>query len=135
MQAFLNDMKYTSVLNKYCKDYTKIENYDKALADNFKGWVCHHRLETTLDGKEAHTPESLQRLNMYYNRPHFELIFMRRSEHIALHNRAKGTYSKERRANISKQTKVAMQRPDVKARADATRHRWPIGNINGKPRT
>ena len=128
-------MKYTSLLNKYCKDYTKIENYDKALADNFEGWVCHHRLETTLDGKEAHTPESLKRLDMYYHRPYFELIFMRRSEHIALHNHAKGTYSKERRANISKQTKAAMQRLDVKARADAKRYRWPKGNINGKPRT
>ena len=31
---------------RYCKDYENIENYDKALADNFKGWHCHHRLET-----------------------------------------------------------------------------------------
>lgn len=30
----------------YCKNYQYIENYEKALADNFKGWLCHHRLET-----------------------------------------------------------------------------------------
>ena len=31
--------------NFYCKDYENIENYEKALADNFKGWDCHHRKE------------------------------------------------------------------------------------------
>ena len=30
----------------YCKNYENIENYDKALKDNFKGWEIHHRLET-----------------------------------------------------------------------------------------
>lgn len=29
-----------------CKDYENIENYEKAKADNFKNWECHHRLET-----------------------------------------------------------------------------------------
>ena len=27
----------------YCKNPEKIENYEKAKADNFKGWCCHHR--------------------------------------------------------------------------------------------
>lgn len=31
---------------RYCKNYQDIENYEKAKADNFKGWVPHHRLET-----------------------------------------------------------------------------------------
>ena len=72
---------------KYCKDYKNIENYEKALADNFKGWHCHHRLET-------HTPEGERRevdipkkeliaLGMYYRRPAEELIFLTRSEHDA----------------------------------------------------
>ena len=38
----------------YCFDYEKIENYDLALKDNFKGWTCHHRLET-------HNSEGLRR--------------------------------------------------------------------------
>lgn len=37
---------------RYCEDYQDIENYDKALKDNFVGWECHHRLET-------HTPKKL----------------------------------------------------------------------------
>ena len=38
----------------YCSECeTLIENYDKAKADNFKGWELHHRLETrTSDGKK-----------------------------------------------------------------------------------
>ena len=39
-------------LKQYCKDYENIENYEKAKKDDFKGWECHHRLEThTSDGK------------------------------------------------------------------------------------
>ena len=34
-----------SQAKKYCKDYVKIENYEKAIKDSFK-WECHHRLET-----------------------------------------------------------------------------------------
>ena len=37
-------MKHT--FERYCKDYKNIENYEMAAADNFKGWDCHHRLET-----------------------------------------------------------------------------------------
>lgn len=37
---------------QYCKEPEKIENYQKAKKDNFKGWECHHRLEThTSDGE------------------------------------------------------------------------------------
>ena len=37
-------------LKHICKDFENIENYEKAKGDNFKGWDCHHRLET-------HTPD------------------------------------------------------------------------------
>ena len=77
----------------YCKDYENIENYDKALADNFKGWVCHHRLGTwTSDGERRLvdiTAEELQALDMYYNRPSSELIFLRKGEHQILHQKGK----------------------------------------------
>lgn len=36
----------------YCKDYKNIENYEKAAAENFKGWECHHRLETHISDGE-----------------------------------------------------------------------------------
>lgn len=62
-----------------------IENYDKALADEFKGWMLHHRLECTLDGDFAHSANELKRLGMYYNRPYYELIYLTHSEHSKLH--------------------------------------------------
>lgn len=39
---------------KYTMYIEKVENYEKAKADNFKGWDIHHRLEThTFDGKRV----------------------------------------------------------------------------------
>ena len=70
---------------QYCKDYQNIENYEKALADNFVGWECHHRLEThTPDGKrrgEDISHKELKALGLYYNRPANELIFLTTREH------------------------------------------------------
>ena len=72
---------------RFCKEPEKIENYEKAKADNFKGWHCHHRLEThTPDGKRRDVDIShrdLIALGMYYNRPASELIFLPASEHNA----------------------------------------------------
>ena len=77
----------------YCKDYENIENYEKAKKDNFKGWECHHRLEThTSDGERRLvdiTKKELIALNMYYNRPASELIFMKHSEHQFLHHKGR----------------------------------------------
>ena len=75
----------------YCKKYQDIENYEKALKDNFKGWHCHHRLEThNSDGERRLVNISaaeLLALGMYYNRPAEELIFLTASEHHSLHNK------------------------------------------------
>lgn len=80
-------------LAMYCKDYTKIENYNKALADKFVGWQLHHRLEThNIDGERRPvdlSAEELKALNMYYNRPPEELILMKRKEHRQLHTLGK----------------------------------------------
>lgn len=68
---------------KYCPEhYTEIENYELAKADNFKGWICHHR-----NGVEF-SEEWLKNNNMYYNRsdPH-EFKFLTYQEHSLLHNR------------------------------------------------
>ena len=78
-------MKHT--FERYCKNYQSIENYEKAKKDNFKGWHCHHRLEThTSDGERRLvdiTQKELIALNMYYHRPAEELVFLPRSEHEA----------------------------------------------------
>ena len=72
---------------RYVRDgeLEKIENYELALKDNFKGWDIHHRLEFTINGEYAHSKEELIRMNMYYDRPYFELIFMKTKDHHKLH--------------------------------------------------
>ena len=78
-----------------CSEVEKIENFEKAKLDNFKGWHCHHRLEThNSDGEERLvfiSKEELKALDMYYKRPPEELIFMTSFEHLKLHN--SGTHS------------------------------------------
>ena len=92
----------------YCKDYTNIENYQKAKADDFIGWECHHRLEThNSDGKRRLvdiTAEKLTSIGMYYNRPAYELIFMKHCEHRSLHNKGK-SLSEETKKKMSEARK------------------------------
>jgi hypothetical protein len=122
-------------LMKYCRNYTEIENYEEALKDDFHGWICHHRLELTLYGEFAHTPQELERLGMYYNRPAFELIFLRRKEHQAIHNKGnKGHFSQSRRKNMSTSIKRVMNNPETKKVYDKNRYRFPKGNYMGKLR-
>ena len=74
---------------KFCKDYTKIENYEEAVNDTTQTWHCHHRLELTLDGEFALTVAQLKMHDMYYYRPYYELIFLTPEEHIRLHTKGK----------------------------------------------
>lgn len=77
------------MINKYCNNIEDVENYEKAKADNFKGWHLHHRLEThTSDGdlrKIAISRKELIAFGVYYNRPANELIYLTKSEHSSLH--------------------------------------------------
>ena len=86
---------------RFCKEPEKIENYEKALADNFKNWVCHHRLQTwTSDGERRLVDisvEELKALGMYYNRPASELIFLTDEEHGQLHQNGKKRSAETRR--------------------------------------
>ena len=76
-------------LNAFCKDdITKIEGYAEAVADTTQVWDCHHRLELTIDGKHAHSSAELKAMGMYYKRPYFELILLRKKDHLALHRKA-----------------------------------------------
>ena len=93
---------------KFCKDYQNIENYEKAKADNFKNWEVHHRLEThNSDGERRLvdiTADELKALDMYYNRPADELIFLTRSEHNSLHKKGKH-HSEEARRKMAESAK------------------------------
>ena len=83
---------------QYCKDFENIENYEKAKADNFKGWECHHRLETHTSGGERRefdiSRNELIAINMYYDRPSEELIFLEASAHTILHRKGKPAWNK-----------------------------------------
>lgn len=76
----------------YCKDdISKIENYEQAINDT-ELWVCHHRLELTINGEQVHNPDTLSKLGMYKKRPYFELIFMPQAEHIKLHQNVHNSF-------------------------------------------
>ena len=75
---------------RFCKDdITKIKNYNEAINDKDNIWHCHHLLELTLDNEPALSVKDLIRMNMYYNRPYFELIFLNPKAHHSLHNKGK----------------------------------------------
>lgn len=71
-------------VKQYCKgDISKIENYDKAIADKTQTWDLHHRRETIYSRKD------LIEIGEYYNRPAIELIFLTPFEHKSLHHKGK----------------------------------------------
>ena len=78
-------------MKKYCcEDISKIENYELAKRDNFRGWVIHHRLELVETGAVADsTKQDLKAWGIYYNRPASELIYLTKSEHQKLHRTGK----------------------------------------------
>lgn len=71
-------------LEKYCIDYTKIENYDTAIKSPLR-YDLHHRREIS----ENKSKSDLIEENLYYNRPAEELIFIEAREHRILHKAGK----------------------------------------------
>ena len=71
---------------KYCcEDISLIENYQEAVSDQKRMWDIHHRRECDDEGKTLFTHKQLKEMNLYYNRPASELIFVTRSMHWKLH--------------------------------------------------
>lgn len=67
---------------EYCyEDISRIENYDKAIADKERTWHCHHRNETIMNcGKKE-----LISKGAYYGRPARELVFLTEFDHKRIH--------------------------------------------------
>lgn len=90
-------------VKKLCKDYTRIENYDKAINDTTQTWLCHHRLEThNSDGERRLVDlemEELIALDIYFDRPPEELIFLTRAEHVSLHTKGKKMSEESKKKN------------------------------------
>lgn len=87
---------YREQYKVFCRkdEEEKVLHYAEAKADNFKNWVRHHRLET-------HTSEGFLRsvqlskaeliaLDMYYDRPAEELIWLKAGEHRKVHGKLIG---------------------------------------------
>lgn len=106
---------------KFCPDdYMLIENYELALADNFKDWICHH-----ING-ETTTRETLLELGLYYNVPYYMLKFVTREEHNRIHN------------NLAKYIKVNGNPNKGKHFSQDTKNKMSqgrIGNTNAKGHT
>ena len=71
--------------NYCCEDLSLVENYEEAISSE-ELWDCHHRKGTD----ERKSRKELKELGLYYNRPASELIFLKKSEHISLHNSGSG---------------------------------------------
>ena len=81
-----------------CDNIALIENYNLAINDLSQTYACHHRLE--IQNNKVMSKQELINLNLYYNRPASELIFLTKSEHHSLH--MKGfSKSEEHRKKLS----------------------------------
>ena len=119
---------------KYCENYQDIENYEKAKKDNFKGWECHHRLEThNSDGERRPVDISykeLKALGLYYNRPASELIFLTTREHNAF--RKGRQLSEETKKKMSEANKGHLVSEETKKKLSEANKGKNIGNTNVK---
>ena len=121
----------------YSKNYQDIENYEKALADNFVGWDCHHILEThNSDGERRLVDISaaeLKALDMYYNRPSSELLFMKHGEHSILHKKGRCLSEKhKKKLSEAKKEKYAGENNPMygKKHSDETRRKMSDAKKN-----
>lgn len=112
---------------RVCKEYWKVENYELAKADNFEGWVMHHKLEIGTDYRN--TAHDLKMMNLYYNRPPEELIFLTLREHVSLHK--KGIkLSEEHRLKCSKGRKGKKHSEETKRKISESgkdKHKYWLG--------
>ena len=76
----------TKMAKIYCsEDISLIENYQEAIADEERMWDIHHRRECDENGRTLFTSKQLIDMNLYFNRPASELIFVTRAMHWKLH--------------------------------------------------
>ena len=112
---------------KFCPDhYTEIENYELAKADDFVGWICHHR------NGEQFSKEWLIANNMYFNRtdPH-EFKFVTVNEHKQIHGALLGKSTKGRHHTDEAKAKIGAFN---KGKPKSEEHRRKLAEAQtGKP--
>lgn len=91
----------------FCKDFTKIENYEEAINDSAQIWHCHHRNE------KFYTKQELIDLGLYYDCPPSELIFLTRKNHFKEFHKGRcgRTLSEETKEKISESLKGISRKP------------------------
>lgn len=90
-------------VKRFCNDnIEEIENYAEAIADKESTWDCHHKMELHSDYKN--TLKEMKMMNLYYNRPANELVFLKHEDHISLHHKLKkvSDITKQRMSNNHK---------------------------------
>lgn len=134
---------------KYCKEeLSKIENYDKAIADTTQIWVCHHRTEIKILPSGMTVLRSRKELKdngRYYNCPANELIFLTQSEHRRLHDihiseetRKKRSYSLKGKHHSDDTRRKMSESHKGKQLSEETRIKMSEvkkGNVNNKGKT
>lgn len=139
-----NDKEYRlkhrlSHIKRYCnEELSEIENYELAKADEFYGWVCHHKLEIHEDYENS--PSELMLMNLYYHRPASELIFVTKAEHSKIHNFGpkmsatnKGQHhNEETKRKISESNKGKHKYWLGKKRTEETKHKMREHSHKGK---
>jgi hypothetical protein len=95
-------------IKQFCKNYTQIENYNEAINDKEKVWDCHHRLELRED--YINTREELKLMNLYYDRPPEELIFLTKEKHQALHKIKRKSHTQVKATKYPKYPKYPKKR-------------------------
>ena len=86
-------------VSQYCKEFTKIENYEKAIADDTQLWEVHHRREDTYSCKE------LIERGEYFNVPPENLIFLTPTEHRKIDSKCKRNGASHKGMKRSETTK------------------------------
>ena len=120
-----------SRVKKYCKEeLSKIENYDKAVADTSRVWDWHHMTETWWNCSRKELIEN----ECYYNRKACELIFLTPAEHISLHHKGKSlTDEHKRRLSASMKGKNKGRTSPFKGKSRSDKIRLKISeSMKGK---
>lgn len=105
-------------IKKFCKEnISLIENYEKAINDKTQMWDCHHRLEIEL-GVSA---KQLIKMDLYYNRPASELIFLTHAEHTKLH---KSNMREETKKQISESNKGKHRTEETKKKQSEKKNEY-----------
>ena len=121
-----NEMINENHAKEYCKDYTKIENYDLAMSDTTQTWECHHRNE------RFYTRQELIDLGLYYDCPSCELIFLtmrehRKQDHKSRKNRIFSAESKKKISESHKNKKLSNETKKKMSEAAMGKHWYNNG--------